>query len=110
MVVLESAMRPLLRRDFIALLPEEIALAILAYLPPTTLLRCAQVCRAWRHAASHDVLWRPHCDREQLARDVVPAMRQRFGPRHLSWKEARIRRGVLEGAGLWAVVLIILLP
>jgi hypothetical protein len=43
LLVLEQALRPLLQRDFVAHLPEEVATAILLYLPPVDVLRCSQV-------------------------------------------------------------------
>ncbi|KAJ1542414.1 hypothetical protein HK405_009997, partial [Cladochytrium tenue] len=53
-------LQPLLRRDFIALLPHELAVAVLAHAAPDrrTLARCARVSRAWRAVADDNAVWR----------------------------------------------------
>lgn len=43
-----KAIEPLFQRDFISLLPKELALTVLGYLQPKDLLRAAQTCRYWR--------------------------------------------------------------
>jgi hypothetical protein len=58
MVTLRNALSNLLCRDFIALLPHEIAIQILAYLTPRDICRCAAVNRAWYVACGTASLWK----------------------------------------------------
>lgn len=55
---------PQFQRDFISLLPRELALHVLGFLEPRDLLRAAQTCHAWRVLAEDNILWRAKC-REQ---------------------------------------------
>ncbi|KAK2565339.1 F-box/WD repeat-containing protein 7 [Acropora cervicornis] len=48
-------------RDFIALLPEPLALHILSFLVPKELLFVCQVSKTWRRLASRDELWQSKC-------------------------------------------------
>lgn len=43
-----KVIEPQFQRDFISLLPKELALQVLSYLEPRDLLRAAQTCRSWR--------------------------------------------------------------
>lgn len=43
-----SIIEPQLQRDFISLLPKELALYVLSFLKPKDLLKAAQTCRYWR--------------------------------------------------------------
>lgn len=43
-----KVIEPQFQRDFISLLPKELALQVLSYLEPQYLLRAAQTCRTWR--------------------------------------------------------------
>lgn len=43
-----KVIEPQFQRDFISLLPKELALQVLSYLEPKDLLRAAQTCRSWR--------------------------------------------------------------
>lgn len=43
-----KVIEPHFQRDFISLLPKELALHVLSYLEPKVLLRAAQTCRSWR--------------------------------------------------------------
>merc|ERR1712088_316987 len=49
------------QRDFISLLPKELALYVLSFLHPRDLLRAAQTCRYWRILAEDNLLWREKC-------------------------------------------------
>ncbi|XP_038047842.1 F-box/WD repeat-containing protein 7-like [Patiria miniata] len=53
-------------RDFIALLPESLALRILQYLSPKSLLVAALVSRTWCRLASHDSIWKAKCDQVDI--------------------------------------------
>lgn len=44
-----KVIEPQFQRDFISLLPKELALQVLSYLEPRDLLRAAQTCRSWRY-------------------------------------------------------------
>jgi hypothetical protein len=48
----------------------DLILHILGFLPPASLLCCAQVCRRWRPIARDDSLWREWCRRQRA--DKVP--------------------------------------
>lgn len=96
LMLLENSMRPLLQRDFVALLPEETALGILGHLSPAMLCVCAQVSRSWRHIASRDALWRVQCNRRQLATSILPAMQRRLGRPQASWKEVYLTKMKVE--------------
>lgn len=98
LMLLENQMRPLLQRDFIALLPEETSLLILSHLDQASLCICAQVSRAWRHISARDALWRVHCNRQQLTTSILPAMQRRLGRPQSSWKEVYMTKLKVERA------------
>ncbi|ODN04155.1 F-box/WD repeat-containing protein 7, partial [Orchesella cincta] len=52
---------PQFQRDFISLLPKELALYVLSFLDPRDLLRAAQTCKYWRILADDNLLWREKC-------------------------------------------------
>ncbi|XP_076039570.1 F-box/WD repeat-containing protein 7-like isoform X2 [Oratosquilla oratoria] len=52
---------PQFQRDFISLLPKELALYVLSFLPPKDLLRAAQTCKYWNILAADNLLWREKC-------------------------------------------------
>jgi len=56
-----QVIEPQFQRDFISLLPKELALYVLSYLEPKDLLRAAQTCRYWRVLAEDNLLWREKC-------------------------------------------------
>ncbi|RKP10692.1 F-box domain-containing protein, partial [Thamnocephalis sphaerospora] len=51
------------RLDALGLLPVELAVTILEYLPWRELLRCRRVCRRWRQITQLDALWKRMCQR-----------------------------------------------
>ena len=53
-----AVIEPQFQRDFISLLPKELALYVLSFLHPRDLLRAAQTCRTWRILAEDNLLWR----------------------------------------------------
>ncbi|KAI8340413.1 WD40-repeat-containing domain protein [Blakeslea trispora] len=59
---LYDAIRPLLRIDFISILPREIALQIFFYLDAKSLCHAAQVSHAWKSLADDDALWHRMCE------------------------------------------------
>lgn len=56
-----QVIEPQFQRDFISLLPRELALSVLAFLEPRDLLRAAQTCRNWRFLADDNLLWKEKC-------------------------------------------------
>lgn len=56
-----QVIEPQFQRDFISLLPKELALSVLAFLEPRDLLRAAQTCRNWRFLADDNLLWKEKC-------------------------------------------------
>ena len=67
---------PQFQRDFISLLPKELALYVLSYLPPKDLLRAAQTCKYWNILAADNLLWREKC-REAGIEDHLQVMDKR---------------------------------
>ncbi|KAI9351916.1 WD40-repeat-containing domain protein [Pilaira anomala] len=59
---LHNQTRPLLRIDFVSILPKEIALSIFSYLDATTLCHAAQVSHVWKKLADDDSLWHKMCE------------------------------------------------
>lgn len=83
---------PQLQRDFISLLPKELALYVLSFLEPKDLLRAAQICRYWRILCEDNLLWREKCREEGLPDDLetlLGRIRRRFSSRHANYHQAR---------------------
>jgi F-box/WD-40 domain protein MET30 len=59
---LSSAIRDLIRIDFLSTLPPEISFKILSYLDTASLCKAAQVSRTWRMLADDDVVWHKMCE------------------------------------------------
>ena len=75
-----SLIEPQLQRDFVSLLPKELALYVLSFLDPKDLLQAAQTCRYWRILCEDNLLWREKCREEGLLEDqetVVDLFRKR---------------------------------
>ena len=75
-----SLIEPQLQRDFVSLLPKELALYVLSFLDPKDLLQAAQTCRYWRILCEDNLLWREKCREEGLLQDqetVVDLFRKR---------------------------------
>lgn len=79
-----QVIEPQFQRDFISLLPRELALSVLSFLEPTDLLRAAQTCRNWRFLADDNLLWRGKC--KEVGIDRVPIRRGSPGSQSSSWK------------------------
>ncbi|CAG0912560.1 unnamed protein product [Notodromas monacha] len=60
---LRESIEPHFQRDFVSLLPKELALHVLSFLSPTDLLKAAQTSRYWRLLAEDNLLWREKCRR-----------------------------------------------
>ncbi|KAK7793158.1 hypothetical protein R5R35_011032 [Gryllus longicercus] len=88
-----QVIEPQFQRDFISLLPKELALYVLSFLEPRDLLRAAQTCRNWRFLAEDNLLWREKC-REAGIEEVRDNRRR---PRVASlWKAAFMRQHTIE--------------
>lgn len=59
---LSTAVRDLVRIDFLSALPSEISFKILCYLDTTSLCKAAQVSQKWRILADDDVVWHKMCE------------------------------------------------
>ena len=83
---------PQFQRDFISLLPKELALFVLSFLEPRVLVRAAETCRNWRFLAEDRFLWREKCRTAG-----IPRSRQRspFTPAS-PWKAAFMRQHRIE--------------
>lgn len=71
-----AVIEPQFQRDFISLLPKELALYVLSFLTPRDLTRAAQTCRCWRILAEDNLLWREKC-REAGIDDVRDTLNKR---------------------------------
>ncbi|XP_076468393.1 F-box/WD repeat-containing protein 7-like [Babylonia areolata] len=71
---------PQFQRDFISLLPKELALHVLSYLDPKDLLQAAQTCRYWRVLCEDNLLWREKCREEGIDENLVYGSRLRRRP------------------------------
>lgn len=82
-----SLIEPQLQRDFVSLLPKELALYVLSFLDPKDLLQAAQTCRYWRILCEDNLLWREKCRDEGLLQDqetIVDLFRKRSAKRSSS--------------------------
>nr|XP_049597616.1 F-box/WD repeat-containing protein 7 [Syngnathus scovelli] len=79
--------QPHFQRDFISLLPKELALYVLNFLAPKDLLRAAQTCRYWRILAEDNLLWREKCHEEGVSECASPRRRE-----CVTWKSKYIRQ------------------
>ncbi|XP_020293654.1 F-box/WD repeat-containing protein 7 [Pseudomyrmex gracilis] len=93
-----QVIEPQFQRDFISLLPKELALSVLAFLEPKDLLRAAQTCRNWRFLADDNLLWKEKCKAAGIEdlKDLPPPKRKncRSGSNYSSspWKQAYMRQ------------------
>ena len=92
-----QVIEPQFQRDFISLLPRELALCVLAFLEPRDLVRAAQTCRSWRFLAEDNLLWKEKC---RVAGIVLqPAGRRRNG-----------RKSPTTSSSPWKVILFLNKP
>lgn len=92
-----QVIEPQFQRDFISLLPKELALKVLSFLEPKDLLKAAQTCHSWRVLAEDNLLWKEKC--KEAGIDEIP--RRRYPPRsprtNMSpWKTAFMRQHAIE--------------
>ncbi|XP_039997513.1 F-box/WD repeat-containing protein 7-like [Xiphias gladius] len=93
-----QVIEPQFQRDFISLLPKELALYVLTFLAPGDLLQAAQTCRYWRILAEDNLLWREKCREEGISECVSARRRKcaRPGAAASPWKSAYIRQHRIE--------------
>ncbi|XP_062544296.1 F-box/WD repeat-containing protein 7 isoform X2 [Armigeres subalbatus] len=97
-----KVIEPQFQRDFISLLPKELALQVLSYLDPKDLLRAAQTCRSWRFLADDNLLWKDKCKEASIVMDVTGGDRPKRGragnmpPISSPWKAAYMRQHIIE--------------
>ncbi|KOC61478.1 F-box/WD repeat-containing protein 7 [Habropoda laboriosa] len=92
-----QVIEPQFQRDFISLLPKELALSVLAFLEPRDLLRAAQTCRNWRFLADDNLLWKEKCRAAGIEdlKDLPPTKRKNCrnsGNSSSPWKQAYMRQ------------------
>lgn len=68
-----SGLDPLVKRDFVAKLPHELATRILSFLDARTLARICRVSRAWNRVTNDDLLWRVLCRRGSVFEGKGPS-------------------------------------
>ncbi|XP_038673792.1 F-box/WD repeat-containing protein 7-like isoform X3 [Scyliorhinus canicula] len=93
-----QVIEPQFQRDFISLLPKELALYVLSFLEPRDLLRAAQTCRYWRILAEDNLLWREKC-REEVIEEPLYLRRRRMlstGFMYSPWKSAFMRQHKID--------------
>lgn len=96
-----KVIEPQFQRDFISLLPKELALQVLSYLPPKDLLRAAQTCRSWRYLCDDNLLWKEKCKQSGICieNSADRPRRGRVGnmpPIASPWKAAYMRQHIIE--------------
>ncbi|XP_029463176.1 F-box/WD repeat-containing protein 7 isoform X2 [Rhinatrema bivittatum] len=89
-----QVIEPQFQRDFISLLPKELALYVLSFLEPKDLLQAAQTCRYWRILAEDNLLWREKCKEDGIDEPLHIKRRKVIKPgfTHSPWKSAYIRQ------------------
>ncbi|XP_066574563.1 F-box/WD repeat-containing protein 7 [Amia ocellicauda] len=89
-----QVIEPQFQRDFISLLPKELALYVLSFLEPKDLLQAAQTCRYWRILAEDNLLWKDKCREEGIEEPLHIKRRKVIKPgfTHSPWKSAYIRQ------------------
>lgn len=76
----------------------KLALYVLSFLEPKSLLKAAQTCRYWRVLAEDNLLWREKCREESIDDNLVYGI-NRLRRRHTSrcpWKSLYMRQHQIE--------------
>ncbi|XP_033970190.1 LOW QUALITY PROTEIN: F-box/WD repeat-containing protein 7-like [Trematomus bernacchii] len=92
-----QVIEPQFQRDFISLLPKEVACTLLTFLAPKDLTAAAQTCRYWRILAEDNLLWREKC-REEGVSEYSSRRRKSSSPpaETSSWKSAFLSQHRIE--------------
>ncbi|VDM61072.1 unnamed protein product [Angiostrongylus costaricensis] len=80
---------PHFQKDFLACLPMELAIQIVANLPMNDIVRAARVSRFWRGICEDDRMWRLKCEREGL--EALPIPSERVSG---AWEQTAMGNGV----------------
>uniref|UniRef100_A0A914BVR0 F-box domain-containing protein n=1 Tax=Acrobeloides nanus TaxID=290746 RepID=A0A914BVR0_9BILA len=88
---MRAVIEPLLRRDFISLLPKEISLYILSFLSPSDLSNAAQICHYWKKLAEDTKLWKQKCQNLGL-KEMFPPSFRRYG----GWESSPLPTVVMD--------------
>uniref|UniRef100_A0A8C7IZ16 F-box/WD repeat-containing protein 7-like n=1 Tax=Oncorhynchus kisutch TaxID=8019 RepID=A0A8C7IZ16_ONCKI len=93
-----QVIEPQFQRDFISLLPKELALYVLTFLEPRDLMHAAQTCSYWRILAEDNLLWREKCREEGIEEPLVVKRRKTLKPGflHSPWKSAYVQQHRIE--------------
>ncbi|XP_042316177.1 F-box/WD repeat-containing protein 7-like [Sceloporus undulatus] len=93
-----QVIEPQFQRDFISLLPKELALYVLSFLEPRDLLRAAQTCRYWRILAEDNLLWREKCRDVGIEEPLSMRKRRLLSPGFMysPWKLAFLRQHCID--------------
>lgn len=84
-----QVIEPQFQRDFISLLPKELALTVLSFLEPKDLLRAAQTCYTWKYLVDDNLLWKLKCKEANIF-ESLPSTK---GP---TWKKTYIRHHMID--------------
>lgn len=104
MSYLSTAVRDLIRIDFITALPAEVSYKILCYLDTASLCKAAQVSQRWRALADDDVVWHKMCE-QHIDRKCnkcgwgLPLLERK---RLRDWKRQRQLRATGRGLNEWS--------
>ncbi|XP_026476912.1 F-box/WD repeat-containing protein 7-like [Ctenocephalides felis] len=93
-----QVIEPQFQRDFISLLPKELALNVLSFLEPRDLLRAAQTCRSWRFLADDNLLWKEKCRQAGIhnVREQRRNHKMKLVNTRSPWKAAYMRQHTIE--------------
>lgn len=101
---LSTAVRDLIRIDFLTALPSEISFKILCHLDTTSLCKAAQVSQRWRILADDDVVWHKMCE-QHIDRKCtkcgwgLPLLERK---RLRDWKRQQQLRATGRGLNQWS--------
>ncbi|XP_044755207.1 F-box/WD repeat-containing protein 7 [Coccinella septempunctata] len=91
-----QVIEPQFQRDFISLLPRELALNVLSFLEPKDLLKASETCRSWRYLAEDNLLWKEKC-KEVGITELPKRKGSPRSPGSISpWKVAYMRHHMIE--------------
>ncbi|CAI4223420.1 unnamed protein product [Auanema sp. JU1783] len=100
---LRRIIEPQLQKDFLAVLPREIALLILSNLTPEDICRASLVSTTWYSLCNDDWLWRMKCDENGLFRSLVnttPSVRVEGGWASTAFGKVTLEMEHLSGSAL----------
>eukprot|EP00731_Ephydatia_muelleri_P029012 Em0020g656a len=94
---LMELIRPQFQRDFILLLPKELALHVLSFLDARDLLVAAQTCRTWYTLCEDSLLWKDKCkdfDQDELNASMKSLAKRKSLVSIVSnpWKQLYLRK------------------